>query len=123
MLGDQLAKAAHHVVRREQPAVRGHELEKLRRQAADAGALEHRGERMQLLVGGKHRTAHQPREIGAFGDERVETLQIRLHGVDGVGLTRQFEQRGRVTAGHAGHKGFFACQVGSLCSRRRLGFF
>ena len=43
---------------------------------------------------------------------RVEALKIGLHGVDGIGVARQIEQRRRVTAGHAGHKVFFACQVG-----------
>ena len=45
-------------------------------------------------------------------NERVEAIKIGLHGVDGIGVAREIEQRGRVAAGHAGHKVFFACQVG-----------
>ena len=105
----ELAKRPDHVAHREQAAVRGHELEEFRRKAADAGPLEHRGERLQLLVGGKHRAAHQPRQIGAFGDQRIEPFEIGLDGVDRVRLAREIEQRGRVAARHAGNDGFFAC--------------
>ena len=57
----------------------------------------------------------KPVEVGIFGDERVEALEVGLDRVDRIRLARQIEQRGRVAAGHAGYDGFFACQV--LCSQ------
>ena len=76
-----------------------------------AGALEHRRQRLQLLVGGKHRAAHQPQQIGAFRDQRIEAIEIRLDGVDRVRLAGEIEQRGRVAARHAGYDGVFGCQI------------
>ena len=115
-LGHERAERLHHVAHREQPAVRGDKLEEFRRKPADPGALEHRGERLQLLVGGKHRAAHQPVEIGAFRDQRIEALEIRLDCVDRLLLAGEVEQRGRVAAGHAGYVGCFGGQI--VCSRR-----
>ena len=122
VLGDHLAIGPHHVAHREQPAVRGHELEEFRRQPADAGAVEHGGQRLQLLVGGKHRAAHQTVEIGAFGDERIEALEIGLHRVDRVGLAGEIEQAGRVAASHAGDDGF-CCGQSFALFLRALGSF
>ena len=65
--------------------------------------------RLELLVGAEHRAAHQPAQIGAFADQRVELVEIGLDRIDGLVLERQLEQGAGVTAGHAGNKGVFAC--------------
>ncbi len=56
--------------------------------------------RLQLLFGGKHRAADQAVEIGAFGDQRVEALEIGFDRVDRVRLAGKLEQRGGIAAGH-----------------------
>ena len=84
MTGDELVEGLDHVVRREQPAVRGHDFEELRGEPADAGLGEHRGQRARLLVGGKDRAADQPGEIGALVEQSLETIEIGLDGLDGA---------------------------------------
>ena len=111
VLGDEFAERPDHVAHREQPAVRRHELEEFRGEAADAGAVEHRGQRLQLIVGGEDRAADQPHEVGAFGDQRIEARRDRPDRVDRIRLAGQIEQRGRIAARHAGDDGFFSRQV------------
>ena len=111
---DQVAECLDHVAHGEQPPVRRTRLQEFRGEPANAGLREHGGERLGLLVGAEHRTAHQPREIGARGDERVESFQIGLHRIDGLAFERKLEQRARVAACHAGYDRFFACHVSSL---------
>src|SRR4029079_9293466 len=82
-----------------------------RRKAPDTGAVEHRGERLQLLVSGKCPAPHQPAEVGALRDQRIETFEIGLDRVDRLRLAGEVEQRGRVAAGHAGYEGFFGGQI------------
>ncbi len=117
VLGDELAETPDHVAHREQAAVRGHELQELRRESADAGAFEHRGERLSCSLGGKDRAAHQPHQIGAVGDQRIEAFEIGLDRVDRIRLAGEIEQRGRVAARHAGDDGFFGGQVLLVCCR------
>ena len=81
----------------------GHDSEEIGREAADAGLVEHGGERLGLLLGGEHRAAHQARQIRAFGDQRVEALEIGLARRRRLRFERELEQRGRVTPRHAGN--------------------
>src|ERR1700722_10875866 len=87
----QLAIAPDHVAHREQAAIRRHKLEELRGEPTDAGFIENGSERLQLLLGGKYRASHQAVEIGTFGNERIETVEVALYGVDGIAVTRQIE--------------------------------
>ena len=60
-------------------------LRKLRRQPADAGLVEHGGERLapaRRRVNTGLRTSRA--QIGAFGEQRVEAVEIGSHRVDGV---------------------------------------
>ncbi len=84
VVSDQLAERLDHIAHGKQPAVGRNELEEFCRKPADAGALEHRRKRLQLLVGGEDRAANQPHQVGAFGDKRSEAVQVRLHRVDRV---------------------------------------
>ena len=73
-------------------------------------------------LGGEHRAAHQPLQVGALGDHRFETVEIGFHGVEGVLFERQFEQGGGIASSHARYHRFVACHV--VCSSgqfRRLG--
>ena len=90
------------------------ELQEIGGEAADAGLVEHGGERLALLLGAEHRAAHQAVQIGALGDQRVELFQIGPHRVDRLALERELEQRRRVAPSHAGYDRFFACHVGAL---------
>src|SRR5262249_50789535 len=63
-------------------ALGGEEREKLRPHPADPGLVEHALERLGLVVGGEHRASHQAAQILAVGEQRLEALEIRLHGVD-----------------------------------------
>src|SRR5208282_4866195 len=89
VLGHEFTVALDHVARREQPAVRRHQLEESRGKAADSGPVEHRRERLQLLFGGENRAAHQTVEIGAFGNECAEAFKVRFHRIDRVRLARE----------------------------------
>ena len=100
--GDQRPVGPDHVAHREQPPVRRHQLEEVGREPADADLVEHGGEGRDLLLGGEHRAAHQAREVGTVGDQRLEPLEIGLDGVDGILPERKLEQRGRIAARHAG---------------------
>ena len=68
----------------------------------DAGFLQDGGERLGLFVGGEDRAADQPLEIGAFVDQRVETIEIGFDGVEFLLFEGQLEQRGGIAASHAG---------------------
>ena len=102
--------ASDHVAHREQTAVRGHELEKFRREAADAGALA-APRRAPATCSSAENTGLRTRraKIGAFGNERVEAFEVRFHRVDRIRLAGEIEQSGRIAARHAGDDGFFAC--------------
>ena len=88
---------------------------KLGREPADAGLVEHALQRLDLLLGGEHRAAHQPLQIGAFGDQRVETVEVGLDRVERMlPSSASSNKRGRIAARHAGYDGFFACHVDLL---------
>ena len=123
VLGDELAVPADHVAHREQPAVRRHELEEPRREAADPGAdraphasacncssAENTGLRTSRVRSALSATSASKRSRSAF------TASIAFASL------RKIEQRGRVTAGHAGHEGFFACHVACSSSAVLLEF-
>ncbi len=111
IIGDQLAEPLDHVAHREQAAVRRHQLDEFCCKPADPGALKNRRQRLQLLIGGKHRAANEPHQVRALGDQRIEAIEVRFHRVDRVAVARQIEQSGGIAARHAGYDGFFACQV------------
>ena len=101
--GDQRPKRLDHVAHREQAAVRRDQFEEFRRQAADPGPLQHRGQRPRLLVGGEHRAADQPQQVRAFRNKRVEALQrwadAELRSVNGqieFLLRRTLQEAGRL---------------------------
>ncbi len=55
-------------------------------------------------------------------EQRVETVEIGPHGVDGMLFERKLEQCGRIAAGHAGNDQAFACHVDTLVKQfRRRG--
>ena len=89
-----------------QPAIGGHQPKEIRRQPADAGLLEHRGQRLGLLIGAENRAAHEPREFRILIDQRGETVEIGLHRVDAFLLERELEQRGGVAARYSGDDRF-----------------
>ena len=112
--GHQLAEGAHDLAHREQPPVRRHHQQEALGEPADAGLVEHRRKRPGLLLGGENGAAHQPLQVGALGNQRVETIEIGTHGVERMLLERQLEQRGRIAARHAGYDGFLACHDDQL---------
>ena len=116
VLGDQRPVGLHHVERGEQPPVGRDQLEEIGGEPVDADLVEHRRERARLLVGGKHRAAQQPRQVGDLRHQRVEPVEIDLDRVDGILLERKLEQRGRIAARHAGYDCLFACHVASALS-------
>src|SRR5262249_166355 len=60
--------------------------------------------------------------IGGLGHECIEGVQVALDAIDLVLLAREFEQRGRIAAGHAGYDRVFACHVDFFFRQfRRLG--
>ena len=107
MLGNERPKILENRAHREQAPVGGHELQELRRQPADPGAVEHRRKRLQLFPA-ENTGLRTTRQIGAFGHQGVETIEIGLHGVDGPALARKLEQGGRVATRHAGNDRSFA---------------
>ena len=60
---------------------------------------------LQLLVGGEHRAAHQPLQIGILGDQAVEDRQRLRHRIGFTLLVGEGEQSGGVASRHAGNDG------------------
>jgi hypothetical protein len=83
----------------------------LPRDPRDARLVKHRAKRTHLLVGRKHRRAHQPPQIGVRVDQFTERFQVGLHLRDGVVLQRKLKQRRRITTRHAGNDSVFACHA------------
>ena len=111
VLGDERVEAADDLAHREQAAVRRHHAQEIRSDPLDAGLVEDRGKRLGLVVCGKHRRAHQARQVGIGRDETVKRLEIGLHLIDGAGLARQLEQSRRIAPRHAGNDAAFACHA------------
>ena len=111
----ELAVIRDHVADGEQAALGRDEADEIGGDAGDARLSEDRVERLDLVGGGEHRAAHQPLQVGAFGDQGVEARQ---RGGDDLGLALvvgEREQRGRVTSGYAGDNrvlfGQIACHL------------
>ena len=64
--------AADHVADGEQPSLGGDQLDEVGGDAGNAGLIEDRAQRLDLLAARKHRAAHQALQVFAFGDQRVE---------------------------------------------------
>ena len=63
----------------------------------DRALVEHGGKCLRLRLRRKHRTSHQPLQIGTFRQHRGEPIEIGPHGVDRFFVARQFKQGRRVT--------------------------
>ena len=61
---------------------------------------------------GEDRAAHEPAEVVAPGDHRLETVEVGGDGIDGPLVARELEQGGGVTPSHAGYDRFFPCHRG-----------
>ena len=97
------AVVADHVADGEQAPLRGDELDEIGGDAGHAGALEDRGQRLDLFAGGKDRAAHQALQVFALGDQRVESGK---GGGDLVGLALvagEGEQRRGVAPRHSAY--------------------
>ena len=62
----ELAVIGDHVANGEQAPLGGDEADEIGGDAGDAGLVEQRAERLELVRGGKHRAAHQALQIRAF---------------------------------------------------------
>ncbi len=58
-------------------------------------------ERLDLLVGGEDRAAHQPVQVVAAGNQFVEPVEIGPDLVERLVLEREVEKRGGITPRHA----------------------
>ena len=61
-------------------------------------------ERLDLVVGGEHRAADEPLEVGASGDQGVELVERLGDGGGLAPILREREQRGGVASGYAGNE-------------------
>ena len=113
----ELAIVRDHLADEEQAALDVTRRTKFAAMPVMSAPAQDRVERLELIVGGEHRTSDEPLEIGAFGDERVEARQS-VRDLLGLALVLgEGKQRGRIAAGDAGNEGFFLCQARDL--RRR----
>ena len=96
-------------------------LQELRGEAADTRTLQHRPQRLGLLLGRKDRAAHKPRQIRAFAEQTIEAIEIGLDGVEVPFVARQLKQGGRVAARHPGNDVAFALHAARFQLRPFLG--
>jgi hypothetical protein len=89
--GDQRSERLEDILDREQPPIGGDDLENIAGKPTDTGLLEHCCQCAALLFGGEDGALHQPGEVGAFGDQCIETVEVRLDGIDRFFVARQLK--------------------------------
>ena len=107
----QFAIIRDHFTDEEQAALRRHQPDEVRGDAADVRLREDGVERLELVGGRKHRALDQPRQVRAIGDESVESRQGVRDGLALALVLGERKQGGRVTSGYAGNNGVFLCHA------------
>ena len=82
--------------------------------AADVRVCQNGVESLELVGGGEHRASHQPFEIRALGDQRVESRQCFGDGVGLALVMGEREQGGRVASRNSRNDRVVLCQAPHL---------
>jgi len=107
----QRPESCNHVGKGKQAAVFCRQLGEIRDCAGHADLGEDRVQGSDLVFGPEHRTADQPQQVIALGEQRFHRRQIRFHGLQSIGFMRQFKQCGGVSVCNTGSFSTCVCHV------------
>src|ERR1700722_20584361 len=97
----ELVVIRDHVADRKQAALGGDQLDEIGGDSGNAGLVEQRAERLDLILGREDRAAHQALEIGALSDHAAEGLHRGSDLIGRLALARQGEQGQGVAPRHS----------------------